>query len=104
MAAESAKLVVSAPKASIKINLRSIHDLSHLHCADAEIIINENFDKCAIFDQLSQEFVKAGDHQPCEDAPILKVLASKSLKITVMSDFEILRRRITDGMASRKKL
>jgi formiminotetrahydrofolate cyclodeaminase len=61
MAVESAKLVINAPKANVKLNLKSIHDLSHLHCARAEIIVNESFDKCLVYDQLKEQFVKIGD-------------------------------------------
>ena len=83
--------------------MRSIHDVSFLHCAQAEIIVNENFDKCKIYDLFKNQFVKVGDHQPAEDVPVLNVLAEKGLKVTVMSEFELLRRRIMDGMVARKR-
>lgn len=61
MAVESAQLVIHAPKANVKLNLKSIHDLSHLHCMSAEIIVNEGFDKCLVYDQHKGNFVKIGD-------------------------------------------
>lgn len=42
-----------------------------------------------------------GDQQT-DGLPTLRVLAEKSLKVTVMSEFEMLRRRIMAGMANRK--
>ena len=48
---ESAKLVINAPNAHVSLNLKSIHDLSHIHCASAEILISEGFDKCLIYNQ-----------------------------------------------------
>ena len=48
---ESAKMVINAPNAHVSLNLKSIHDLSHIHCASAEIIVGEDFSKCDIFDQ-----------------------------------------------------
>lgn len=101
MAVETAKLVINAPKANVKLNLKSIHDLSHLHCARAEIIVNESFDKCLVYDQLKQQFVKVGDLE-ATDVPVLKVMAEKELKISIMSDFELIRRKIMEGMANRK--
>lgn len=47
---ESAKMVIDAPNAHVSLNLKSIHDLSFIRCATAEIIIGETFDKCDIFD------------------------------------------------------
>ena len=47
---ESAKLVIDAPRASVKMNLRSIHDVSQVLCDKAEIIVNDNFEKCKLFD------------------------------------------------------
>ena len=41
---ESAKMVINAPNAHVSLNLKSIHDLSYIHCASAEIIIGESFD------------------------------------------------------------
>jgi len=99
---ESAKLIIDAPLAHVKMNLRSIHDISHVRCAKAEIIVHEGFDKCRVFDQLSKSFVEIGDARP-ENVPILNVHAKDGLKVTVMSEFEMLRRRIMEGMAARKK-
>jgi hypothetical protein len=103
MTVESAKLVVDAPLASVKLNLRSLHDSSYLRCAQAEIIVNEGFDKCLIYDQKQQKVMNSEENTPQEDAPVLAVMAEKGLKVTVMSDFELLRRRIMDGMATRRK-
>lgn len=47
---ESARMVINAPNAHVSLNLKSIHDLSHIHCASAEIIVGEGFNKCHIFD------------------------------------------------------
>ena len=47
---ESAKMVINAPNAHVSLNLKSIHELSHIHCASAEIIVGESFSKCDIFD------------------------------------------------------
>ena len=46
---ESAKMVINAPNSHVSLNLKSIHDLSHIYCASAEIIVGENFDSCHIF-------------------------------------------------------
>ena len=48
---ESAKLNIIAPNAHVSLNLKSIHDLSHIHCASAEITISDGFDKCLIYNQ-----------------------------------------------------
>ena len=48
---ESAKMVINAPNAHVSLNLKSIHDLSHIYCATAEIVVGENFDSCHIFNQ-----------------------------------------------------
>jgi hypothetical protein len=50
MTVESAKLVVDAPLANVKLNLKSLHDVSYLRCAKAEIIVNEGFEKVLIYD------------------------------------------------------
>jgi maleate cis-trans isomerase len=47
---ESARMIINAPHAHVSLNLKSIHDLSYIHCASAEIIIGEGFDKCHIYD------------------------------------------------------
>ena len=47
---ESAKMVIDAPNAHVTLNLKSIHDLSHIHCASAEIILSESFNACDIYD------------------------------------------------------
>ena len=47
---ESAKMVINAPRAHVSLNLKSIHDLSYIHCQSAEIIVNEEFDQCDIYD------------------------------------------------------
>ena len=33
---------------------------------------------------------------------MLKVMAEKDVKVTIMSDFEVIRRKIMEGIASRK--
>jgi hypothetical protein len=33
---------------------------------------------------------------------VFKVMAEKDLKVTIMSDFELLRRKIMEGMATQK--
>ena len=48
---ESAKMIIDAPNAHVSLNLKSIHDLSHIHCASAEIIVGEAFSACDIYDQ-----------------------------------------------------
>lgn len=99
---ESAKLVVDTPAVNLKMNLRSIHDVSHINCAKAEIVVTENFNKSRVFDHKAQCFAQIGEAVP-ENAPILHVLATEGLKLTVMGEFEMLRRRIMEGMAARKK-
>ena len=47
---ESAKLVVDAPLSDVILNLKTIHDLSHINCNSAEITIGENFKACEIYD------------------------------------------------------
>ena len=99
---EAAKMVINAPNSHVSLNLKSIHDLSHIHCASAEIIIGEGFSTCDIFDQKTGKvFLREGQETQNEGKPMLKVLASDSLDIKVMSDFEILRRQIMSKMQAR---
>ena len=94
---ESAKMVINAPNAHVSLNLKSIHDLSMIHCTSAELLIGEGFDACDIydvskgklFDRASNSYV---DELPSGDRPLLKILAADKLTVRVMSDFEILRR------------
>ena len=95
---ESAKLIINAPNAHVSLNLKSIHDLSHIHCASAEILISDSFDKCLIFNQ--KEGVPL--NEPGTDQPVLKVLAEEKLDLQILSDFEILKRQITSKMEARK--
>ena len=95
---ESAKLIINAPNAHVSLNLKSIHDLSHIHCASAEILISDSFDKCLIFNQ--KEGVPL--NEPGTDQPVLKVLAEEKLDLQILSDFEILKRQITSKMEARR--
>ena len=97
---ESAKMAISAPNAHVSLNLKSIHDLSHIHCASIELILGENFDGCNIYDVKNGKF--HNDAIPDETKPLLKVFATDQLKVRVMSDFEILRRQIQSKMQARK--
>jgi len=72
--------------------LKSIHDVSHIHCASAEILINEAFDKNLLYDQKTGKTFNGESVTSLDgDRPIMKVLADQKLDIKVMSDFEILR-------------
>lgn len=88
---ESALLQINAPNAHVSLNLKSIHDLSHINCASAEIIIGEGFEKCHIFDQKTGTFHGEAATGGNDMKPTLKVLTSGVFNIKVMSDFEILR-------------
>lgn len=102
---ESAKMVIDAPNAHVSLNLKSIHDLSHIHCASAEIIVGEAFSACDIYDQNKGEFFQGPglDPQLLGQRPLLKIYAAGKLDIKVMSDFEILRRQIMSKMHARKQ-
>lgn len=50
MTVESAKLFVTAPQSAVTVHLRSLHDDSVVHCSTAEIVVNEHFGKCRIYD------------------------------------------------------
>ena len=75
---ESAKLNINAPNAHVSLNLKSIHDLSHIHCASAEITISDGFDKCLIYNQKEG---KIFNEEVGADQPVLKVLAEEKLEI-----------------------
>ena len=104
---ESAKMVINAPRAHVSLNLKSIHDLSHINCHSAEIIVNEEFDQCDIYDQNKRQFFmredQAQDGSSENKRPVLKVATAGALNIRVMSDFEILRRQIMSKMEARKQ-
>jgi hypothetical protein len=48
--AETLKLIIEAPKASLEINLRSLHDNSFVNCKDVTITTTENNNLFQIFD------------------------------------------------------
>ena len=47
---ESGRLVVNAPQAHVDLYIRSVDDLSLVHCNSANIFIGEDFDGCQIYD------------------------------------------------------
>ena len=98
---ESAKLVINAPNSHVSLNLKSLHDLSYIQCASAEIIVGEEFNKARIFDQKAgkeyREDLGLGD-----SVPMLKVFAQNKIDIKVMSDWEILRKQVMSKMHARK--
>lgn len=58
---ETTKLVIDAPHANVTLNLKSLHDLSHIRCKTASIFLSQrqveepNF---FIFDQLKASLFK----------------------------------------------
>ena len=91
---ERCKLTINAPNAHVSLNLKSLHDLSHIHCASAEVIISDSFDQDVIYDQKLGKRLSGNILSKDETKPVLKVLAEDKLDIQVMSDFEILRKQI----------
>lgn len=96
---ESGRLIVNAPEAHIDIYLRSVDDLSLIHCRSANIFIGEEFDGCQIFDQQTGNFQAGRDYT---DRPLIKILAAEGSQVRAMDGFQMMKRKIESKMMARK--
>ena len=74
------------------MHLRSLHDTSYIDCSSIELLIDDAFDKCYIYNFKNMKVLFPSEGEMDNTKPVLVINARENLDLRMISKFDILKR------------